>query len=74
MNTIEELGLLCLTPLSIICQLYLGGQFYWWQKPEYSEKTTDLPQVTDKFYHIMFIESTPRLSGVRTHNVSGDRH
>jgi hypothetical protein len=22
-------------------------------KPEYSEKTTDLPQVTDKFYHIM---------------------
>ena len=22
-------------------------------KPEYSEKTTDLPQVTDKVYHIM---------------------
>ena len=24
------------------------GQFYWWGKPEYPEKTTDLSQVTDK--------------------------
>ena len=28
-------------------------QFYWWRKPEYLEKTTDLPQVTDKLYHKM---------------------
>ena len=24
------------------------SQFYWWSKPEYAQKTTDLPKVTDK--------------------------
>jgi hypothetical protein len=53
----------CLMPLSAIFDLYRGGQFYWWRKQEYLEKTTDLPEVSEKrkndvqmfFNHIMNI-------------------
>ena len=48
-----------LTPLSTICQLFRASQFYWWMKPECTEKNTDLS------VHLT-------MSRIQTHNVSGD--
>jgi hypothetical protein len=47
------LGLWCLTPLSTIFQLYHGSQFLLVKEAGVPEKTSDLPQVIDKLYHIM---------------------
>jgi hypothetical protein len=49
-------GVWCLMPLSTIFHLYRGGQFFLWGKPEYPEKTTDLPQINWKLtIHILHL-------------------
>ena len=57
-----------------ISVIYRGGQLYWCWKLEYTEKTPDLSQDTDKLSHIMLYWVHLNMCGIRTHKFSGDRY
>ena len=49
----------------IVAVSFIGGG-----NPEYTEKTINMLQVTDKLYHIMLYLEHLVISGIQTHNLS----
>jgi hypothetical protein len=73
-SSYQQLGLCYLTPLSIIFQLYRGSQLNWWRKPDDpGENHRSVASHWQTSSHNV-VSSTPCLSGIQTHNISGDRH
>ena len=50
-SQVNERSCICVLMIYIFVKMYRGGQFYWWRKPKYPKKTTDLSQV----YKIVFL-------------------
>jgi hypothetical protein len=53
----SKTSIYCHMTVSTMNYFLYSSQFYWCRKPAYPEKTTNLPQVTDKLYHIMLYTS-----------------
>jgi len=56
-----------IVPLSTIFQLFMTSVLL-------MEETGEDHQVTAKLYHIMLYQGHLAMSGIRTHNISSDRH
>ena len=62
----------CLTPRLTIFQLYRGGQFYWWRKPEVHGENHRLAASHGQtlLHNVVYLA----LIEIRTHNINGDRY
>jgi hypothetical protein len=68
-------GLWCLTPLSTIFQSCGDRSVLLVEETRVPEdKTIDLPQVTDKLYHIMLYRVHLAINEVQTYNFSGKQN